>query len=97
MRQTPVETSALAIISLVFGILAWTVLPLLAAVIAIITGHLARSQIRAAHGDLQGDGLAVAGLGLGYLNLALFMLGLVLLGLFGVGLLAWLASTGLTV
>ncbi|TVS12789.1 MAG: DUF4190 domain-containing protein [Wenzhouxiangella sp.] len=90
MRDRPVETSALAIVSLVFGILAWIALPLIGALIAIVTGHMARSQIRAAYGGLQGDGLAVAGLVLGYLQ---FLIGLFAITLifFGFGLLAFLA------
>jgi len=90
MRDRPVETSALAIVSLVFGILAWVALPLIGAVIAIVTGHMARSEIQAAYGDLQGDGMAVAGLVLGYLNLVIAMFGVVLI-VFGFGLLAFLA------
>lgn len=90
MRDRPVETSALAIVSLVFGILAWVALPLIGAVIAIVTGHMARSEIQAAYPDLQGDGMAVAGLVLGYLNLVIAMFGVVLIA-FGFGLLAFLA------
>jgi Domain of unknown function (DUF4190) len=65
-------TSSLAIVSLVFGILSWCVLPLIGAVVAIVCGHLARGEIRnAAAGSLEGDGMAVAGLVLGYLHLLL--------------------------
>ena len=62
-------TSSLAIASLVSGILGWTLLPFLGALVAIITGHMARREIRAANGQLDGDGLAVAGLVLGWVAL----------------------------
>ena len=74
-------TSSLAVVSLVFGILAWLVLPFIGALVAIICGHLARGEIRRAPVDhrIEGDGMAVAGLVLGYIQLALFVLGMFLL------------------
>ncbi len=61
-------TSSLAVVSLVFGILGWTLLPFVGAIVAIICGHLARGEIRRSHIDNrpEGDGMAVAGLVLGY-------------------------------
>ncbi len=62
-------TNTMAIVSLISGIVSWFALPLLAGVVAIITGHMARNQIRASFGREGGDGLALVGLILGYLNL----------------------------
>lgn len=79
------RTSTLAIVSLVASILGWVALPFVGSVTGIITGHLARGEIRRTPG-LQGDGMAVAGLALGYAAIVLSllalaaMLGLVLLG-----------------
>lgn len=81
----------MAIISLVFGVLGWVALPVLGALIAIVTGHMARGQIRESRGDLQGDGLAVAGLILGYLSIGLLLLVLAVVLVFGAGLMAFLA------
>ncbi|MEO6925570.1 MAG: DUF4190 domain-containing protein [Rhodanobacter sp.] len=69
-------TSSLAVVSLVFGILAWCVLPFVGAIVAIICGHLARSEIRRSSLDQRqdGDGMAVAGLVLGYVQLAFSVL-----------------------
>ncbi len=74
-------TSTLAVVSLVFGILAWCVLPFIGALVAIICGHLARSEIRRSPVDtrVEGDGMAIAGLVLGYAQLALCVLGIFLL------------------
>jgi len=87
------ETNALAIVSLVFGILGWTLLPVLGIIVAIVTGHIGLNQIRRSNGAQQGEGLAIAGLILGYLGLALGLLAifLVMLGILGIGLLAFLA------
>jgi len=74
-RSAP-ATSTLAVVSLVFGILAWCVLPFFGAVVAIVCGHLARSEIRNSHPEHrpEGDGMAVAGLVLGYVQLLLSVL-----------------------
>lgn len=63
------KTSTLAIVSLVSGIASWLLVPILGSIIAVITGHMARKEIRQNAGQLTGDGLAVAGLVLGYLQL----------------------------
>jgi hypothetical protein len=69
------------VVSLVFGILSWCVLPFIGAIVAIICGHLARGEIRRSPPDnhTEGDGLAVAGLVLGYAQMALCILGIFLL------------------
>ena len=81
--QPASRTSSLAVVSLVFGILSWCVLPFIGAIVAVVCGHLARSDIRRAPaGPVEGDGMAVAGLVLGYLHLLLVALGLMVV--FGV-------------
>lgn len=85
------KTSTLAIISLVAGILGWTLLPFLGTVAAIITGHMARGEIRRSNGTLDGDGMAMIGLVLGWLQVILTVLGLLFIFLF-LGGLAWFAS-----
>ncbi len=59
-------TSAMAIVSLIAGILGWTLLPFVGSIAAIITGHMARSEIKRSNGQVDGDGLAIGGLVLGY-------------------------------
>lgn len=74
--NTPLpRTSTMAVISLIFGIICWFALPFLGAIIAIVTGHLARGEIaRAPAGAIEGGGMALAGMILGWLHLALFVL-----------------------
>jgi hypothetical protein len=64
------KTSTLAIISLIGGITGWTVLPFLGAIVAVITGHMAQSEIKKSGGMITGKGMAIAGLILGYLAIA---------------------------
>jgi hypothetical protein len=74
--EQPYETSTLAIVSLVSGIISWFLLPILGAIIAVITGHMAKREIGDSQGRLTGDGMATAGLVLGYLQLVLSVCGL---------------------
>ncbi|WP_297927751.1 DUF4190 domain-containing protein [Metallibacterium sp.] len=84
MNTIYVRTSGAAIASMVFGILAWVALPLLGAILAVVLGHIARAEIhRAPPGGIGGDGMAVAGLVLGYVHLALVALVLVLIAWVG--------------
>lgn len=85
------QTSSLAVTSLVSGLLGWTLLPFIGTVVAIITGHLARKEIRTSGGTLDGDGMAVAGLVLGWLAVALWVAGIAVVFLF-LGGMAWLAT-----
>ncbi|MBS7455641.1 DUF4190 domain-containing protein [Coralloluteibacterium stylophorae] len=90
--STPLRrTSGLAVASLVSGILGWTILPLIGALVAVVTGHLARGEIRREPDRYEGDGLAVAGLVLGWAALALAVLGTLAVLLFFGGV-AWLST-----
>lgn len=85
----PVDNSGMAIVGLIAGIAGWTVVPFLGAIAAVITGHMAKREIRESMGRLGGDGLATAGLVLGYASLGLFFVGLcitVAALVFGIGL-----------
>jgi hypothetical protein len=84
-------TSSLAIASLVSGILGWTLLPFIGTLVAIITGHMARGEIRRSGGTLDGDGMAIGGLILGWLSALLWIVGILVLFMF-LGGLAWLAT-----
>ena len=86
MNANVKQTSTLAIFSLVSGVLGWSLLPFLGSIGAIILGHMARSEIRNAPDRLEGDGLAVAGLVLGYLSIALGVLFVAAIFLFFGGL-----------
>jgi hypothetical protein len=68
---TPAPNSTLSLTSLIMGILGWSVIPVVGAIIAVITGHMAKKEIKQSNGALGGDGMATAGLLLGYSNLAL--------------------------
>ena len=92
------KTNTMAIISLIAGLVSWFFIPFLAAIVAIVTGHMARGQIK--NSTETGDGLAIAGLILGYLNIAMACVGILvfilifggMIGLTGCAILADSAS-----
>lgn len=84
------QTSALAVISLVAGIAGWTLLPFLGSLVAIVTGHLARKEIRQ-DPALDGDAMAVIGLVLGWVAVVGTILAILAFVLFFGGL-AWLGT-----
>lgn len=100
MNDTPMNvrtTSTLAVVSLVAGILGWTLLPLLGSLGAIITGHLARGEIRRSAGTMDGNGFAIAGLVLGWGSVIVTIVGILMVVVFFGGLaalLAWLGMSG---
>ena len=71
-QQTPppvMPNSSLAMVSMISGIVSWIFAPFLGSLVAIITGHMAKREIKESMGQLGGDGMATAGLVLGYLQL----------------------------
>lgn len=73
------KDSTLAILSLVFGIASYLVVPVIGSLAAIILGHIAKSEIKKSNGTLTGNGMATAGLVLGYVQWAFLILGLIIL------------------
>ena len=92
------QTSTLAIVSLIGGILGWVGVLGIGPIVAIICGHMAKSEIGKSSGRITGGGMATAGLILGYLNLVViilvfcFAIVLPLLGFGGIALCAPLTS-----
>jgi len=82
------RTSSNATVSLICGILAWMGVFGLGGVLAVIFGHVAKREIRTADEIISGDGMATAGLILGYLNIAVTVLGFILAILVIVGAIA---------
>jgi hypothetical protein len=96
-RYTPapsVPTSGLAIASLILGIGGLTLLPLFGSILALIFGYMARNDIRQRPDKVTGEGLAIAGIVMGWIAVGLAVLGLLvgagfmvcgLCGAFGAG------------
>lgn len=65
------RNSNMALISLISGIVSWFLIPFIAAIVAVITGHMAKNEIKKSNGMVTGNGMATAGLILGYVQLGL--------------------------
>jgi len=72
------KTPGIAIASLVCGILSWVCAGPLAAIPAVITGHMALGRIKRSAVALGGRGLAIAGLILGYTSIVVMTVLLIL-------------------
>lgn len=81
IASQPRKTSGLAITSLIFGILSVTILPILAAVPAIICGHIAHARVKRVDGRTGGGGVALAGLIMGYVSFCLIPVIAILAGI----------------
>ena len=89
------QTSALAVTSLICGLLGWTLMPWLGSLVAIVTGHMARSEIRNDPNNKEGDGMAIAGLVLGYVMVVTSLLAILAVVLLFGGLAAFFAFLGM--
>jgi hypothetical protein len=69
-------TSTLAIVSLVAGVLGFGVVPLIGTIVAIITGYMARKETRAVPPTHSGDGMATAGIIMGWVQVGLTVIGI---------------------
>lgn len=77
------KTNVLAIVALISGVVGLTVVPFVGSIVAVVTGHMARKELRRT-GE-QGEGLALAGLITGYIGIGLGALVTVLvIAFFGV-------------
>jgi hypothetical protein len=73
-------TSGLAVASLVSGVAGLILLPLVGCVLAIILGYMARREIRQRPGEISGDGLALAGIVLGWIGVGLIVVACLFFG-----------------
>ncbi|MGH8192234.1 MAG: DUF4190 domain-containing protein [Rhodanobacteraceae bacterium] len=90
MNMVYPRTSSLAVVSLVFGILAYVFLPGIGALVAVVCGHSARSEIHhVPPGSIDGDGMALAGLILGWIQLASIILAIGVIALLVLGAIAF--------
>ena len=71
MNYTVLPTSTLAIVSLIAGILGFMGLPIIASIVAILTGYAARKETRSAPPKAMGDGMATAGIIMGLIQIGL--------------------------
>lgn len=79
-------TNGMAIGSLIASVLGLTLFPTIGSIIGLILGYMARNQIRDSRGTMTGEGLATAGIIMGWIGVALAVIGICLVVLMTVGL-----------
>ena len=94
--QSAPQNSTLAIVSLIAAICGFTVFPVIGSIVAVVTGHMAKSEIARSGGTVGGAGAATWGLVLGYIGVGLSVVFLCLFAvLFAVPfLLVFMSETG---
>lgn len=76
--QSSPPNSGLAIGSLVASILGLTALPTIGSIVGLVLGYMARRRIEESMGRLGGDGMARAGIIIGWIGIGLTVLGICL-------------------
>ena len=74
MNYPILPTSTLATVSMISGILGFFLFPLIASIIAIWTGYEARKETRSVPPKASGDGMATAGIVMGWIQIGLIIL-----------------------
>jgi hypothetical protein len=69
-------TSTMAIVSLVAAVLGFSAMPIVGTVVALITGYAARRETRAVPPTASGDGMATAGIVMGWIQVGAAVLGI---------------------
>ncbi len=88
-------TSTLAIVSMIAGVLGFTIFPVIATIVALATGYAARKETRAVPPLAGGDGLATAGIIMGWVQVGLTVISICCVAayfVFGAGVVGWLAT-----
>lgn len=76
MNYPVLPTSTLATVSLIAGILGFFLFPLIASIVALWTGYEARKETRAVPPRASGDGMATAGIVMGWIQIGLIIVSL---------------------
>jgi hypothetical protein len=71
----PLPTSGLATVSMITGILGFVMFPVVCSIIAIVTGYQARKETRSVPPRASGDGMATAGIVMGWIQIGLAVVG----------------------
>ncbi|MFW6113518.1 MAG: DUF4190 domain-containing protein, partial [Actinomycetota bacterium] len=81
-----VENNGKAVASLVFGILAWFMCPVVFSIVAIILGYSAKNEIAASGGRQTGESFATIGIILGWVSIAVaIIVGVIIAVVVGIG------------
>jgi hypothetical protein len=75
-NENVLPNSTLAIVSLVSALLGFTFVPVIGGIVALVTGYMARNETRSIPPKASGDGMATAGIIMGWVQLGLLVVGI---------------------
>ena len=75
MNYNVLPSSTLAIVSLVAGIVGFVAMPIIGSIVAIWAGYAARNETRSVPPKASGDGMATAGIVMGWIQIGLVVVG----------------------
>lgn len=73
-NRTILPSSTMATVSLIAGVLGFTLFPVIASIVAIWAGYEARKETRSVPPKASGDGMATAGIVMGWIQIGLAVL-----------------------
>ena len=76
MNYNVLPASTLAIVSLVAGIVGFVAMPIIGSIVAIWAGYAARNETRSVPPKASGDGMATAGIVMGWIQIGLAVVGI---------------------
>ena len=76
INYTVLPTSTSAIVSLIAGILGFAGFPIIGSIVAILMGYAARKETRSTPPKAAGDGMATAGIIMGWIQIFLAIVGI---------------------
>lgn len=85
-------SSTMAIISLIAGILGFTLFPFIASIVAIWTGYEARKETRSVPPKASGDGMATAGIIMGWIQIGLTVVSICCFAIYFIVLAGWIGA-----
>src|SRR5512145_2001746 len=95
VSENTLPSSTLAIVSLVSGILGFTFIPVIGAIAALITGYMARGETRSVPPRASGDGMATAGIIMGWIQIGLTVVSICCMVIYFVVIAGWVGSEAL--
>ncbi len=93
--QTPnniLPSSTLALVSLIAGILGFTFFPIIASIVAIWTGYEARKETRSVPPKASGDGMATAGIIMGWIQIGLAVVSICCVAIYFIVIVGWIGA-----
>jgi len=76
MDYNVLPSSTLAIVSLIAALLGFTIVPVIGGIVALVTGYMARNETRSIPPRASGDGMATAGIIMGWIQIGLLIVGI---------------------